>query len=701
MSNAVLRSVEGTIMVLTVSNPPVNALGHAVRQGLWDAIVEIGQRDDIEAAVIIGDGRTFPAGADIKEFGKAPKNPWLPDVVNHIESCEKPIVAAIHGTALGGGLEIALGAHYRIAQTDSKLGLPEVQLGILPGAGGTQRLPRIVGAHEALQMMTSGKAVSAARALKFGILDRMSATDLLSDAINFAREIVSNGSALRRTRDRMDGLADHAANVAALAEFKSTLEHRMRGQFAPFRIIECVEAAITSNFDDGLRTEREKFDACMSTPQREGMIHAFFAERLSAKVPEAARGTPRPVEHIGIVGGGTMGAGICVAALDAGLRVTMVERDEEGIARGKRNVEQVFDRLIGKGRLSKDQKDAVMARFGSSIDFGSLNEVDMVIEAVFEDMAIKKAVFSQLDEVAKPGAVLASNTSYLDIEEIASATKRPTDVIGLHFFSPANIMKLLEIIVPESANDDAVSTGFAMAKRLRKTPVRSSNHDGFIGNRIWRICGACAAHMMEDGASPYEIDSAIKNFGYPMGPHAVYDLAGLDIGWANRKKDAPHRDPADRYVRIADKICERGWFGQKTGRGFYVYAEGTRVGRPDPEVLSIIAAEREARGIAPRQFSEEEIIRRYLAAMVNEGAKILADGVAYRPSDIDVTLIHGYGFPRYRGGPMKYADMYGLERLLEDLRDFSNEDPRFWSPAPLITDLVEQGKKFDDLNKDS
>ena len=695
MSAQVTLSKIRSIAVIEVNNPPVNALGHAVRKGLWDSI-EVAEADDtVKAIVLIGAGRTFPAGADINEFGTAMQEPYLPDVIDRIEDCKKPVVAALHGTALGGGFEVALGSHYRIAPADARIGLPEVNLGLLPGAGGTQRMPRLCGAKLTLDVMLSGKPISAAKAHAAGLIDRLAEGDLRLEAIKFAEEVQK----VRRSRDEENGFLDTKSYHEALDDAKKMISIRMRGQLAPIKIIECVTAALETPFAKGRAFERASFFECLSSEQSKGMIHAFFAERASAKVPEASRAKPRKLESIGVVGGGTMGAGITVAALDSGLPVTMIERDAESIARGRANVEKVYDRLVAKGRKTEDQKEAVMALYTASTNYGDLSDVDMVIEAVFERLDVKREVFAKLDEVIKPSAVLASNTSYIDIDLISSATSRPSQVIGLHFFSPANIMKLLEIVVPSSAADDVVATGFALAKRMRKVPVRAGNSGGFIGNRILGKYGVCAAHMMEDGASPYDIDAAIFEFGYPMGIHAMYDLAGLDIGWDNRKAAAPNRNPKERYVAIADRICENGWFGQKTGRGFYLYPDGARIGTPDPEVLKIIQGERERKGLSTRKFSKQEIIERYLAAMVNEGCEVLREGVALKPSDIDVTSIFGYGFPRYRGGPMKYADMYGLDKMLSNIQAYEQEDPIFWKPSPLLVELVETGRNFDDLNK--
>ena len=460
-----------------------------------------------------------------------------------------------------------------------------------------------------------------------------------------------------------------------------------------------MQAAVQLPFDEGLARERALFIECLDSPQRAGLIHAFFAEREVAKVPEAQAAQPRPVASIAVIGGGTMGAGIAVAALDAGLPVTMIERDAESIARGRANVEKVYNGLVAKGRMTDAAKAAVMARYSGSTNYADIAQVDLVIEAVFEDIEVKKAVFRELDRVCKPGAVLATNTSYLDIDAIAASTSRPQDVIGLHFFSPANIMKLLEIVVPAKVAADVVATAFELAKKLKKVPVRAGVCDGFIGNRILAVYKQAADYLMEDGASPYEIDAAVRGFGFAMGPFQVTDLAGGDIGWATRKRRAATRDPKARYVEIADRICERGWFGQKTGRGFYLYPKGARVGQPDPEVLAIVDAERAKKGITPRSFTADEIMRRYMAAMVNEGAKVVAEGIALRPLDVDVTFVAGYGFPRHRGGPMKWADMTGLDKVLADIQAFAKEDPLFWKPAPLLEQLVAEGRNFDSLNK--
>lgn len=699
MTEAVKTTRSGAVLVATVDNPPVNALGVAVRAGLKAAIEAAEADSTVQAVLIVGAGRAFIAGADIREFGKPPQAPSLPEVCRTIELCSKPVVAAIHGPALGGGLEIALSAHYRAAMPGSKLGLPEVQLGLIPGSGGTQRAPRLAGIQASVELMLSGRHIGAEEAVKLGLVDRVgTAADALAEGLAYASELLARQAPVRRSCDAQ-ALADKAAAQAQLDALKADTAKKSKGLFSPLKIIEAVQGALDLPFDEGMKRERELFLQCIDSPQRAGLIHAFFAEREVVKVPEAKAAQPRPFNTIGVVGGGTMGAGIAVSVLDAGLPVTMVERDAESIARGRANVEKVYDGLVAKGRMTAEAKAAVMARFSGSTSYDALAQVDLVIEAVFEEMGVKKAVFAELDRVCKPGAVLATNTSYLDIDEIAGSISRPQDVVGLHFFSPANIMKLLEIVVPAKVSADVVSTAFALAQKLKKVPVRAGVCDGFIGNRILAVYRAAADHMMEDGASPYQIDQAVRDFGYPMGPFQVSDLAGGDIGWATRKRRAATRDPKARYVQIADRICERGWFGQKTARGYYLYPDGARVGSPDPEVLAIVDAERERAGITPRAFSNEEIMRRYMAAMVNEGANVVHQGIALRPLDVDVTFVYGYGFPRYRGGPMKYADMVGLPQILADIEAFAKEDPLFWKPSPLLVELVAKGANFDSLNK--
>lgn len=697
-ASVVQTRLDGEVLVVSINNPPVNALGQAVRAGLLAAVEQAAADAAVKAMLIVGEGKAFIAGADIREFGKPAMPPSLPEVCNAIEASNKLVVAAIHGAALGGGLEVALSAHYRVALPKALLGLPEVNLGLLPGAGGTQRAPRVMGVKAATELMLSGKHLSAKAAAAAGLVDKLvEGDDVVAAGLAYARELLAAGTAVRRTRDIE--ITDKVGALADLEALAIDTAKKARGLFSPLKIIECAKAAVNLPFDDGMAFERAAFMECLKSPQRQGLIHAFFAEREVTKIPEAKAAAPRAFNTLAIIGGGTMGAGIAVAALDAGYPVIMIERDAESIARGQANVEKVYNGLIAKGRMTEEGKAAIMARYTPSTSYDDLKDVDLVIEAVFEDLEVKKAVFKELDRVCKPGAVLATNTSYLDIDAIANATARPQDVIGLHFFSPANIMKLLEIVVPAKVSADVVATAFELAKKLKKVPVRAGVCDGFIGNRILAVYKQAADYIMEDGASPYDIDAAVRAFGYPMGPFQVTDLAGGDIGWATRKRRAATRNPAARYVEVADRVCENGWFGQKTGRGFYLYPQGARVGQPDPEVLAIVDAERAKKGVAPRSFSNEEIMRRYMASMVNEGAKVVEEGIALRPLDVDVTFISGYGFPRYRGGPMKWADMQGLDKVLADIKEFEQEDPLFWKPAALLEKLVAEGKNFDSLNK--
>ncbi len=701
MSNPVKIENLGSIAVITVNNPPVNSLGHAVRTGLLQMIKEADGNDNVAAILIACEGRTFIAGADIKEFGKPPLEPHLSDLINQIEACNKPVVAAIHGTALGGGLEVALGCHYRVAVSAAKMGLPEVNLGILPGAGGTQRLPRLVGVQKALEMITSGRPVNADLALKTGLVDVVvegrDANDALQAGLDFAEKVIANEMPVRRTGEQTDKLMP---NPEVFETFRSILAKKARGMIAPFKCVEAVEAAVTLPLKEGLARERQLFEECMASPQREGMIHAFFGERAVGKVKEMATGTARDIAKVGVIGGGTMGAGITVALMQSKIPVVMVERDAAAAKNGQANVERILDGGVQRGKLTEDQKsDMLSALYSVSDNYDGLGDADLVIEAAFEDMDIKKQIFQKLDEVCKPGTILASNTSYLDINEIAATTSRPEDVLGLHFFSPANLMRLLEVVVADKTSADAVVSGFSLAKKMNKVAVRAGVCDGFIGNRILSTYLKCADYMVLDGVSPYDIDKALVAFGYPMGPFAVSDLAGLDIGWATRKRRAATRDPDARYAGFADKICEQGWFGRKTGKGYYIYDDNQRPLGPNPAVMEFIEAERANKGYADRNIGKEEIVRRYLAAMINEGAKELEEGIAQRPVDIDMVFVFGYGFPRYRGGPMKYGDMYGLDKIVADMKEFSVRDEKFWIPSRLLLELADKKEKFEKLNK--
>ena len=697
MSAPVEYQIQDNIAVVTIDNPPVNALGVNVRAGLVGAVQKASDDNSVRAVLIRANGRTFPAGADINEFGKTPQSPSLPEVCDSIEACEKPVIAALHGTVLGGGLEVALAAHYRIAEEGTKLGLPEVTLGLLPGAGGTQRTPRLCGVEKALQLMLSGKPVSAAVAQSFGLIDELTGDSAAKAGLAMAREVVRLSAPPRRTMEWKEGLKDPAANIAAIKAARA--QHKGSPLLAPGKIIDCVEASLLLPPEAGKTFERAAFEECLASGQSAALRHVFLAERRTRKVPELKSGKPRDIRRVGVIGGGTMGAGIAVSLLDAGLDVVMLERDNDSLEAGLGRVVDSIERSLDKGRISAAQRDERLARFEGTLNYTDFMDVDLAIEAVVEDRTVKEEVLSRLDAVLKPGAIFATNTSYLDIDRLAVTVSRPQDVIGLHFFSPANIMKLLEIVVTESVSDDVVATGFALAKRLGKIGVRARVTDGFIGNRILKAYRLAAEYAVQDGASPYQVDRAMRAYGFRLGPFQVYDLAGLDIAWAQRKRSAASRDPEMRYVTFGDRMCEAGWLGQKTGRGYYRYAEGSRKGDEDQEVLDLIAAERSKKGIRPRNFSDDEIQRRCVAAMVNEGAKLLEEGIALRPSDIDVVMIHGYGFPRWRGGPMKAADLRGLLQVQKDLLEFAGKgDAKFWQPSKLFEGLMHDVRGFDVLN---
>ncbi|MCY6380826.1 3-hydroxyacyl-CoA dehydrogenase NAD-binding domain-containing protein [Hoeflea prorocentri] len=700
VSYEVVSDEAGAIAVIAIDNPPVNAASHAVREGLAAAAARFAA-DTAQVAVIYGKGRTFIAGADIREFGKPMQQPGLTEVIDGIEKLDKPVVCAIHGTALGGGLETALSCHYRVAIKSARVGLPEVNLGLCPGAGGTQRLPRLTGVEAAADIVTSGRHVPAAEALKIGILDAVEdGDDPLEAGIAFARRVLAEKLPARRTCDENDKVEASRGNEELFGALRERVKKKAKGQLSPQLCLEAVIASAELPFTEGMAREREIFMELMKSPQREALIHAFFAERAVRKVPELETGKARPLNSAAVIGGGTMGSGITVSMLFAGLPVTMIERDEESAARGRQNVEKILDDGVRRGKFDKAHRDHLANDLYSvSSDIDSLKDADIVIEAAFENMGVKKDLFRQIDKHAKQGAVLASNTSYLNINEIAAATDRPQDVLGLHFFSPAHVMRLLEIVVADKTDVDVATTGFALAAKLKKVGVRAGVCDGFIGNRILERYLSIASYMVEDGTSPYDIDRAVLNFGYPMGPNQMGDLAGLDIGYANRTRKREEGWKGRYAADYMDRIAELGRYGQKTGRGFYIYEDGSRVGKQDPEVLEIIDQVRSEKGIDPRPLDEEAIMRRYMAAIINEGARVVEEGIALRPLDVDVTMLFGYGFPRWRGGPLKYADMIGLDKVLADIREFENEDADFWKPAKLLVDLVGRGENFDSLNK--
>ncbi|MFV8572302.1 3-hydroxyacyl-CoA dehydrogenase NAD-binding domain-containing protein [Marinobacter sp. SBS5] len=681
--------------VITINNPPVNALSHGVRQGIFDAVAQA-QDDDSKAVVILCEGRTFVAGADISEFGKPIQEPSLPQVNAAIESSAKPVISAIHGNALGGGFELTLSCHYRCAVPSAFVGLPEVTLGLLPGAGGTQRVPRLIGVKPALDMMTSGQKISADNALAMGLIDRVLDGSLPEAAFAFARDCIVDGSPLRRIRD--DQIPPDSFSSQDFEAYRNMLKKRKRGQEAPQSIVDCVEAAMTKPFDEGLAYERSRFVERSQSEQSAALRHVFFAERQAPKVSGLDKTvSPRAIKRVGIIGAGTMGGGIAMAFANAGIPVTLLELNQEGLDRGLALVARNYGITVSKGKLSQEEAEARQALINGSTDYQALAAVDLAIEAVFESMDVKKQVFSRLDEVCKPGAILASNTSYLDINEIAAFTSRPQDVVGLHFFSPANVMRLLEVVRTDQTAADVIATAMALGKRISKVPVLAGVCYGFIGNRMLRQYAREAQLCMIEGAEPEQIDGALTGFGMAMGPLAVGDLAGLDIGYKARQALTDDQKGDPRSYCIADALVEMGRLGQKTGAGYYKYDPETRARSSDPEVLAVIEAQARKHGVVRRSFTDEEILDRHLLALVNEGFRILEEGIAQRPSDIDVVYLCGYGFPSYRGGPMFYAARRGLKEVYERLLALQKQTGEaHWAPALLLETLVLNGQSLDD-----
>ena len=683
----------GDIALICIDNPPVNATGQAVRQGLQDAVETLNAQASAKVIAIYAAGRTFVAGADIREFGKPFVPPALPDVFNIIEASNIPVISVLHGTALGGGLELGLATHARIGVEGLRVGLPEILLGLLPGAGGTQRMPRLTGIPFALEMILSGRQVPAREALEAGIIDRLESGDPRDVALKAAQDVLDGTLKTRRT-DQIAVVPDQAALDQTAAHLKKTQSHL----YSPHKCVEAV-AASSLPLAEGLKIERAAFMDSMNTPQRAGLIHAFFGERAVSNIPEA-KGTSREIAHVGVIGGGTMGSGIATACLLAGLRVTLVEVAQDGLDRGINTVTANLDGAVKRGKLKVDKRDATLAMLAPSLDMGALGTVDLVIEAVFEDMGVKKDIFTKLDSICKPGAILASNTSYLDINEIASVTSRPQDVLGLHFFSPAHVMRLLEIVVADKTASDVVASGFALAKKLGKVGVRAGVCDGFIGNRILAHYSKTAAYLVLDGATPQQVDTALEGFGFAMGPHKVGDLAGLDIGWMTRKRKAATRDPNERYAgAVADRICEAGWFGRKTAKGYYLY-DGKEI-TPNPAVDTFIAEERAKANITPRAFTDQEIVDRYMTAMIVEATRVVEDGTAKRPLDVDMVFLFGYGFPRHRGGPLHYADTIGAATLIDRIKTYAAEDATYWQVPALLEKMAASGTSFADMNKEA
>jgi 3-hydroxyacyl-CoA dehydrogenase len=652
---------DGGIAVIVIDNPPINAGSAAVRQGLMAAIETLRTDDTLQGAVLMGAGSTFIAGSDLREFGQPLTEPQLPAVIAAIETCGKPVVAALHGAALGGGFELALGCDARVAAPGTVVGLPEVTLGIIPGAGGTQRLPRIVGIPRAIRMICSGERMPAATALEAGLLDLIATGDLRGAAVAHARQLKGEKRLVRERRVPPAATAD-------VAEATTAAHKAGKRRPAVLAAIDAITATAHVGFDDGLADERAVFQQLRVSREARALRHQFFAERDSAKHPSLGEATPRTVECVAVIGAGTMGSSIAIAALDAGYRVLLLEQDAAALERGAQRIHAHYATRVQGGKLSASGAAAVEARLQTSQDWAELAKADLIIEAVFEELGVKQQVFQRIDAVARPGAVLASNTSYLDLDAIAAATSRPQDVIGLHFFSPANVMKLMELVRGQASAPDALATGLAVGKRLKKLPVLTGNAFGFIGNRLYAAYRRQCEYMVEEGAWPEQVDAALQAFGFAMGPFAVADLSGLDIAWRMRQAQAATRDPKARYVHIPDRLCEAGRLGRKTGAGYYRYPEGSKGPQVDEAVHALIARVRADKGLQPRELGDDEIVRRALLAIVNEAALLLAEGVAERATDVDVVLVNGYGFPRWEGGPVFWARERGADALQDDLR---------------------------------
>jgi len=690
--------LRGNVAVITLNNPPVNGLGHETRLGITTGLDKAHADANVKAIVITGAGKAFSGGADIKEFGtpKALAEPNLLSVILALEAATKPTVAAIHTVCMGGGLELALGCHYRVASPGAQIALPEVKIGLVPGAGGTQRLPRVLGLETAMNMIVSGEAVKSellAQSPGQKLFDKMIDGDLLAGALAFAAE-VADKRPLALVRD----LKVKHPNLQAYVQFVKNMVAGMSKNFpAPLKCVEAVAASATMSFAEGMKLERELFTALMFTPESKALRHAFMAERATSKIPDVPADTPtRDIKKVAVIGAGTMGGGIAMNFLNAGVPVVMLEMKQEALDKGTGIMRKNYEAQVKKGKLKQDKLDARMALLSTTLKYDDLKDADLVIEAVFEDLGVKEQVFKTLDEVMKPGAILASNTSTLDVNKIAAFTKRPQDVIGMHFFSPANVMKLLEVVRGEKTAKDVLATVMALGKKIKKTTVVSGVCDGFIGNRMIEQYSRQAGFLLEEGATPAQVDKAMEKFGMAMGPFRMGDLAGNDVGWYIRKRRYLEK-PNLRYSKTADLLCEMGRFGQKTGAGWYDYVPGKRDAIPSQVVVEMIEKHRKELGITPRKISDDEIVGRLVYALVNEGAKIVDEGIALRASDIDMVYLTGYGFPLHRGGPMNYADTVGLFNVVQSMKRFAanpHDDAEFWKPAPLLAKLAAEGKSF-------
>ncbi|MGH9687624.1 MAG: 3-hydroxyacyl-CoA dehydrogenase NAD-binding domain-containing protein [Candidatus Acidiferrales bacterium] len=703
MSEQVRISKDNEIAIITIDNPPVNAISPAVQEGIESAIEQINSDASVKAAVLIGAGKTFIAGADINEFvkmtsGKAPRSNFLP-VLLRIEDCRVPVVVAIHGNALGGGLEIAMACHYRVASPDARVGQPEVNLGIIPGAGGTQRLPRLAGVAKAVEMCTMGKPIKAPEALEAGIVDKLIEGDLLAGATAFAREVA--GKPAPKTRERNEKLGSATDNAGIFAAARENVRKKQRGLPAPLAAIDAIEATTKMPFEKGCDEEARLFDQCLYSEQSKALIHVFFAEREVAKIPDVPKETPvLPVKSIGIVGAGTMGAAIAMVFANAGIPVMMKDADQAALDRGLANIQKNYAISVQRGRFTQESVNERQKLITPTLQYGSFADADLVIEAVFENMALKKEIFAELNRVCKPGAILASNTSTLDLDEIAATTTRQESVIGTHFFSPANVMRLLELVRGKRTSKEAIATCMQLAKKIGKVAVLVRNCWGFAGNRMFMPYLTEAQFLVEEGASPEEVDAALTNWGMAMGPLAVSDLGGLDVAYRIRQERRNAQKPGGRETFVESKLCEMGRLGQKNGMGWYKYGDDRRAA-VDPEVTALVRKWSIEAGVPQREILAEEIVDRCVYRLVDEGARILDDGIALRAGDIDTIYANGYGFPAFRGGPMWYADSVGLKKVYERVSEFQKRHGAIWTPAPLLKELAESGRGFADYQREA
>jgi 3-hydroxyacyl-CoA dehydrogenase len=690
ITEAVSLEKQNEIGMLWIDNPPVNALGYPVRKGMAEGIEMAEKDDEICAIVVICKGRTFCAGADIREFGKPPKEPHLPDVLNRFDQCKKPIIAAIHGTAFGGGLETALSSHFRVAVPTAQFGLPEVKLGLLPGAGGTQRLPRLIGPEKALPMIATGNPINAKKALEEGLIDEIIEGDLAQGAVDFAKKVLAENRPMKRVRDMDEKIEQARSKPEIFADFRKQLAKRARGFEAPEACVKAVEAAVEKPFEEGLAMERKLFENLMSGSQSAAQRYYFFAERQVAKIPDIPKDTPLiDIKSVGVIGAGTMGGGITMNFVNAGIPVTLVEAKQEFLDRGLGVIRKNYDISASKGKMTPEEVEKRMGLITGTTSMEDLAGADLVIEAVYENMNLKKEIFAKLDNICKDGAILATNTSYLDVNEIAAQTKRPEYVLGLHFFSPANVMRLLEIVRADKTSVSVLATALAIAKKIKKIAVVVGVCYGFAGNRMFAQRKREAEKLIMEGALPAQVDKVIYEFGFPMGPFALADLIGIDLGWDKDNSNSRN---------MQEVLCEQGRFGQKNGKGYYNYQEGSRAPQPAPEIDELIIEFSKKKGYIRREISDEEILQRCIYPIVNEGAKILEEKIAVRPSDLDVIWVNGYGWPVYRGGPMFYADLVGLDKIVDVLKKFQAEYGDDFKPAALLEELVREGKNFSSLN---